>query len=78
MTTELIAILAVGVSLAGLILRLNQRIDRLEDRLNAGERNTAERFSIVDNGIAELRERLARLEGLLEGLRDAIGRATAA
>lgn len=78
MTTELIAILAVGVSLAGLILRLNQRIDRLEDRLNAGERNTAERFSIIDNGIAELRERLARLEGLLEGLRDAIGRATAA
>ena len=78
MTTELIAILAVGVSLAGLILRLNQRIDRLEDRLNAGERNTSERFSIIDNGIAELRERLARLEGLLEGLRDAIGRATAA
>ncbi|MDE0006045.1 MAG: hypothetical protein OXQ29_25415 [Rhodospirillaceae bacterium] len=78
MTTELIAILAVGVSLAGLILRLNQRIDRLEDRLNAGERNTAERFSMIDNGIAELRERLARLEGLLEGLRDAIGRATAA
>ena len=78
MTIELIAILAVGVSLAGLILRLNQRIDRLEDRLNAGERNTAERFSIIDNGIAELRERLARLEGLLEGLRDAIGRATAA
>ena len=78
MTTELIAILAVGVSLAGLILRVNQRIDRLEDRLNAGERNTAERFSIIDNGIAELRERLARLEGLLEGLRDAIGRATAA
>lgn len=77
MTTELIAILAVGVSLAGLILRLNQRIDRLEDRLNAGERNTSERFSIIDNGIAELRERLARLEGLLEGLRDAIGRATA-
>ena len=78
MTTELIAILAVGVSLAGLILRLNQRIDRLEDRLNAGERIRAERFSTIENGIAELRERLARLEGLLEGLRDAIGRATAA
>ena len=78
MTTELIAILAVGVSLAGLILRLNQRIDRLEDRLNAGERNTAERFSTLEDGIAELRERLARLEGLLQGLRDAIGRATAA
>lgn len=78
MTTELIAILAVGVSLAGLILRLNQRIDRLEDRLNAGERNTAERFSTIENGFADLRERLARLEGLLEGLRDAIGRATAA
>ena len=45
MTAELIAIIAVGVSLAGLILRLNRRIDRLE--------------------------------GLLEGLRDAVVRAAA-
>ena len=92
MSAELIAILAVGVSLAGLLLhmnlRLNQRIDRLEDRLTASELRTeelfaalentmAEGFSAIDRQIAELRERMAHLEGLLEGLRDAIVRAAA-
>ena len=92
MSAELIAILAVGVSLAGLLLhmnlRLNQRIDRLEDRLTASELRTEERFaalentmaegfSAIDRQIAELRERIAHLEGLLEGLRDAIVRAAA-
>ena len=66
MTLEFIAIIAVGVSLAGLILRMSQRIDRLEDR-TAG----------VEQGLAELRERMARLEGLLDGLREAVGRAAA-
>ena len=99
MTAELIAILAVGVSLAGLILRLNQRIDRLEDRLIASEQRMDERltaneqrtderlsiseqrsdkrFSRIDREIAHLRERMAHLEGLLEGLREAIGRTAA-
>lgn len=61
MSPELIAILAVGVALAGLVLRLGVRMDRLEDRIAALER-----------GQAELRERMAKLEGLLEGLREAI------
>ena len=77
MTAEFIAILAVGVSLAGLILRLNQRIDRLEDWLSALENSMAERFSTIDREIAHLRERMAHLEGLLEGLREAIVRAAA-
>ncbi len=89
MTVELIAILAVGVSLAGLILRLSGRIDRVEDRLAASEQRTAdrfaaleqsmaERFAAIEHGMAELRERMARPEGLLEGLREAIARAAAA
>ena len=61
MSPELIAILAVGVALAGLVLRLGVHMDRLEDRIAALER-----------GQAELRERMAKLEGLLEGLREAI------
>ena len=61
MSPELIAILAVGVALAGLVLRLGVRMDRLEDRIAALKR-----------GQAELRERMAKLEGLLEGLREAI------
>lgn len=79
MTAVLIAILAVGVSLAGLILRLSwmlgRRMDRIEDRLGAFEQRTEDRFAGVGRGMAELRERMARLEGLLEGLRDSIGRA---
>ena len=61
MSPELIAILAVGVALAGLVFRLGVRMDRLEDGIAALER-----------GQAELRERMAKLEGLLEGLREAI------
>ncbi len=99
MTVELIAIIAVGVSLAGLILRLNRRIDRLEDRfedrlvlieqrwrddLKSSEKAAIERHErledrllAVEQGLAELRERMARVEGLLEGLRDAVVRAAA-
>ena len=81
MTAELIAITAVGVSLAGLILRLNRRIDRLkdrfEDRLVLIEQRFEDRLVAVEQGLAELRERMARVEGLLEGLRDAVVRAAA-
>ena len=70
MSPELIGILGVGIALAGVILSgqrgLNARIDKLEARLAA-----------VEHGQAELRERMAKLEGLLEGLREAItGRRT--
>ena len=41
MSPELIAILAGWISLAGLVLRLSGRIDRLEARLTAVERQTA-------------------------------------
>ena len=69
MSPELIAILAVGVALAGVVLTglrgvradLGRRIDKLEERVAA-----------VERGQAELRERMAKLEGLLEGLREAI------
>ena len=58
LTPNLVAILAVGVALAGLILRQGSRLDARIDR--------------VERGQAELRERMAKLEGLLEGLREAI------
>ncbi len=69
MSPELIAILGVGVAIAGLILN-NQRaiVQRLDQRLDR-----------VEQGHADLRERMAKLEGLLEGLREAIsGRRDAA
>ena len=79
MSGEIIAILAVGVVLAGVILNSNrglrqdvrQDIARLESRLD-------ERISGLESQFGELRERMAHLEGLLEGLREAItGRAAA-
>ena len=63
------SVVAVGIGLAVLIVRatgrLDRRIDRLEDTLGG-------RIDSVERGQAELRERMAKLEGLLEGLREAI------
>ena len=59
MTPEIIAIVTVGVALAGVALR--------------GEVNE------LRGEVGTLRERMAHLEGLMEGLREAIvGRARAA
>ena len=71
---------AVGIGLVVLILRtaarLDRRIDRVEDTLGRridGVANTlGRRIDGVEKGQAELRERMAKLEGLLEGLREAI------
>ena len=79
MSGEMIAILAVGVALVGVILtslkgtetRLREDIGKLESRLDG-------KIGALESQIGELRERMAHLEGLLEGLREAItGRAAA-
>ena len=90
MSGELIAIVAVGVTLAGLILtssrglrqdmrddigklesRLDERIDRLEVRLRDDIKQLGDRVGRMEHS-------QAKLEGLLEGLREAItGRAAA-
>ena len=67
----LIAMLAVGATLGGLILTGNRGLRQDMRRLD-------ERISGLESQIGELRERMAHLEGLLEGLREAItGRARA-
>lgn len=58
MSAEMITIIGVGIALAGLF---QVRINHLENRMN-------ERLTAVETAITELRERMARLEGLLEGL----------
>ena len=79
MSGEIIAILAMGVALAGLILtslkgteaRLREDMAKLEVRLREDVKQLAER-------VARLEHSQAKLEGLLEGLREAItGRAAA-
>ena len=72
MNAEIIAIVTVGVALAGVILASisrgaagHQRVARIEVNELRGE-------------VGTLRERMAHLEGLMEGLREAIvGRARA-
>ena len=72
MSMELIAIISVGVMLAGISLngQHNQRADMqaLREEMNGlrGEVNG------LREEVNHLRERMARLEGLLEGLREAI------
>ena len=79
MSGEMIAILAVGVALVGVILtslkgtetRLREDVAKLEARLDG-------KIGALESQIGELRERMAHLGGLLEGLREAIsGRAAA-
>ena len=62
MSGEMIAILAMGVALAGVILT---SLRGTEARLDA-------QIKDLRGEVGELRERMAHLEGLLEGLREAI------
>ena len=76
----LIAVLAVGATLGGLILTGNrglrqdirQDMARLGSRLDGKISALESRFDAMEHQFGELRERMAHLEGLLEGLREAI------
>ena len=58
MTPEMIAIVTVGVALAGVII--------------ASARGVRQDISELRGEVGTLRERMAHLEGLMEGLREAI------
>ena len=111
MTPEMIAIISVGVALAGLMvtlfIRIDRRFEQMEARINRRfeqmEARNERRFEQTDTSIRESEQRLdakiaaldakvvtldhrvatlelgqARLEGLLDGLREALfGRAPA-
>ena len=72
----LIAVVAVGVTLAGLILTSQRaiRAELADQRLEMTDlrKEFGERFTALEQQITELRERMAHLEGLLDGLREAI------
>ena len=66
----------LGRRIDGVESRLGRRIDGVEDshgrRIDGAEDTLGRRIDGVERGQAELRERMAKLEGLLEGLREAI------
>ena len=76
MSGEMIAIVAVGVALAGLILTsvrgLRQDMQAQIGGLRGEIAGLRGEIAEVRAQIAQLRERMAHLEGLLEGLREAI------
>ena len=101
MSPELIAILAVGIAVAGLILngqtQTNRRLDYSSERklraangrshrcLRAANRGSHrclgaaniratinQRFDRLEARLAALEQRVARLEGVLDGLREAL------
>ena len=65
MTIEVGGFIGLAALMVGLFAWLRQDINRLETRLSKVE-------SRMDAQTSELRERMAKLEGLLEGLREAI------
>ena len=76
MTPEIMAIVTVGITLAGVILvsirGVRQDLARLESRLDGKIVALESRLDGMNTQLGELRERMAHLEGLLEGLREAI------
>ena len=79
----LVAVVAVGISLAGLMLagwrgiRREMRDMRQDMRdMRQEMRDVRNHMSRIDSHIGELRERMGHVEGLLKGLRDVVFRRT--
>ena len=76
MSGEMIAIVAVGVALAGVILTatrgLRQDMARLETRLREDISQLREDMKQLSERVARVEHSQAKLEGLLEELREAI------
>ncbi|MDE2925391.1 MAG: hypothetical protein OXT71_03230 [Acidobacteriota bacterium] len=73
----LVAIVAVGIGLAGLILASWRGVRQEMRDMRQEVRDVRNHMGRIDSQIAALRERMAHVEGLLKGLRDALTRRTA-
>ena len=74
----LVAVVAVGVGLAGLMLASWRGVLRHEMRDMRQEiRDMRNHMGRIDSHIGELRERVGHVEGLLKGLREIFVRRTA-
>ena len=66
MSPEVWTVIGVGVALGGLILRMGFRLDGLAGRVDS-------RLGKVEDRLSALGERVARIEGLMEGWRASEG-----
>ncbi len=76
MSQELIAIIGFGITVLGhgvwFSRTIGARMDSLENDVRDGFGQVSDDFASQSESIMTLRERMAHLEGLLEGLREAI------
>ena len=76
MSPELIGILTVGVAVIAVMFtalqRIDKRFERIEERIDTLEERMNKRIDGVEDRIASLEKGQARLEGLLDGLREAL------
>ncbi len=87
MSGEIIAIVSAAIGMAVLMIglfawlrsdmakveeRVRGDIKQVEERVRGDIKQVESRIGAVESHIGELRERMAHLEGLLEGLREAI------
>ena len=77
MNAEIGTFAALAVLLIGLFAWLRQDIRKLDAKLDAKTDALRDEIGGIRTEIAALRERMAHLEGLLEGLREAITRRAA-
>ena len=71
MTPDLIAIIAVGMILAALILRQGTRSDKRFEKVDKRFDKVDERFKSLEGRMTQIEKQQAKLEGPLEGLREA-------
>ena len=69
MTIEIGGFLGLAALMVGLFAWLRQDVNRLETRMDGRLSDVETQMNIQSS---ELRERMAKLEGLLEGLRESI------
>ena len=71
MSTELIAIISVGVTVVGLLLTIEHRLRKeMRDEFKTQRAETQAEFKTQREITTNLLGRVARVEGLLEGLRE--------
>ena len=76
--TILIGTAAVGAALATLIVRLIRGVEKQIDTLRDDVRELRQEQAGLRDRVSQLGDRVSRIEGLLEGLREAIAGRTAA